>query len=253
LVPYTGAFPIELTLDHLGPMARSAADCKLMLEVIAGPDGLDPRQRSGQAAQSYTRALTGTARGLRLGLLDEGFGWKGVSEKDVDEAVTAAAHLFEKIGAHVEEVSIRWHREAFAVWTATGAEGATATMITGNSMGTNWKGYYATGLLDSFARGLRERPDDLSETTKLFALLGIYRCENYHGRYYAKAQNLARSMTAAYNTALRDHDLLMMPTTPMKATRIPASGCSREEYVGSALNMGGNTAPFNISGHPARR
>ena len=39
LVPYTGIFPIELTLDHTGPMARTVADAALLLEVIAGPDG----------------------------------------------------------------------------------------------------------------------------------------------------------------------------------------------------------------------
>src|SRR5438093_10585386 len=44
LVPYTGVFPIELTLDHTGPIARTAADCALLLEAIAGVDGLDPRQ-----------------------------------------------------------------------------------------------------------------------------------------------------------------------------------------------------------------
>src|SRR5207249_7877084 len=44
LVPYTGVFPIELTLDHTGPIARTAADCALLLEAIAGADGLDPRQ-----------------------------------------------------------------------------------------------------------------------------------------------------------------------------------------------------------------
>ena len=42
LVPYTGIFPIELTLDHTGPMARTAADVALLLEAVAGPDGLDP-------------------------------------------------------------------------------------------------------------------------------------------------------------------------------------------------------------------
>ena len=52
LVPYTGAFPIELTLDHLGPMCRSVRDCARMLEVIAGPDGLDPRQ-GGAEVQPY--------------------------------------------------------------------------------------------------------------------------------------------------------------------------------------------------------
>ena len=43
LVPYTGVFPIELTLDHTGPMARTAAAVALLLEAVAGPDGLDPQ------------------------------------------------------------------------------------------------------------------------------------------------------------------------------------------------------------------
>src|SRR3954464_12416969 len=42
LVPYTGAFPIELTIDHLGPMTRTVADAAAMLDVLAGRDGLDP-------------------------------------------------------------------------------------------------------------------------------------------------------------------------------------------------------------------
>src|SRR5437588_9914412 len=49
LVPYTGVFPIELTLDHTGPIAGSVADVALLLEAIAGPDGLDPRQANGPA------------------------------------------------------------------------------------------------------------------------------------------------------------------------------------------------------------
>ena len=44
LVPYTGIFPIENTLDHTGPMTATVADNALLLEVLAGPDGLDPRQ-----------------------------------------------------------------------------------------------------------------------------------------------------------------------------------------------------------------
>ena len=57
LVPYTGAFPIEFTLDHLGPMCRSVRDCARMLEVIAGPDGLDPRQ-GGAVTQPYLELLS---------------------------------------------------------------------------------------------------------------------------------------------------------------------------------------------------
>ncbi len=48
LVPYTGAFPIERTIDHVGPMANNVRDCAIMLDVIAGADGLDSRQKTRQ-------------------------------------------------------------------------------------------------------------------------------------------------------------------------------------------------------------
>src|SRR5690349_6859914 len=73
LVPYTGAFPIEQTLDHLGPMTRTVADAALVLDVIAGPDGLDPRQRRHGDRPSFTDELSRAATGLRVGVLTEGF------------------------------------------------------------------------------------------------------------------------------------------------------------------------------------
>ena len=75
--------------------------------------------------------------------------------------------------------------------------------------------------------------------------------DKYHGRFYAKAQNLARSLKAAYDAALNDVDLLLMPTLPMKATRIPKPDCAREEIVQCALDMLANTSPFDVTGHPA--
>ena len=251
LVPYTGVFPIELTLDHTGPMARTAADCALLLEAIAGPDGLDPRQSGGLQPQAYTEALTGDINGLRLGIVEEGFGIEGISEKDVDEAVTEAAHGYEKLGARVKKISIPWHRDGLHIWNGIAIEGVTMLMVAGNSMGTNWKGHYSTSLLDVYARGRRTRADDLSETVKMVVLLGQYMQDHYHGRYYAKAQNLARSLKAAYDDALQECDLLVMPTLPLKATKIPAPDASREEYVARALEMIGNTAPFDVTGHPA--
>ena len=194
LVPYTGVFPIELTLDHTGPMARSTADVALLLEAIAGPDGLDPRQGAGIPVEAYSRALTGDVAGIRLGILQEGFGHEDLSERDVDDAVTVAARSFEELGAVVETVSVPWHREGFHVWNAIAVEGATMLMVAGNGMGTNWKGHYTTSLLDVYARGRRTRANDLSETTKLVTLLGQYMQDRYHGRYYAKAQNLARAV-----------------------------------------------------------
>src|SRR6266567_9344140 len=57
LVPYTGAFPIEQTIDHIGPMARTVADVALTLAVLAGPDGLDPRQPAGLIVPDYVAEL----------------------------------------------------------------------------------------------------------------------------------------------------------------------------------------------------
>jgi amidase len=251
LVPYTGAFPIELTLDHLGPMARSAADCALMLEAIAGPDGLDPRQPADLTAQPYSKMLSGDVRGLRFALVREGLGIPGYSEKDVDDCVIEAVRSFEKLGAQVSEVSIPWHRDGGVLWNAIGCEGALTTMLEGSGFGNNWKGYYPVAMLDALARGLTERLGGLSETSKMFLMLGQYMREQYHGRYYAKARNLARSLTAAYDSALKEADLLVMPTTPMKATLLPAPGCRREEYIERATNMGANTGQFDVTGHPA--
>ena len=102
-----------------------------------------------------------------------------------------------------------------------------------------------------FHRNWRNRANELSETTKLFTMRGNY-IRKYHGsRYYGKAMNICRRLTAAYDAALDEFDLLMMPTTPMKATPIPGPDASREEYVQRALEMISNTAPFDITHHPA--
>ena len=250
LVPYTGAFPIELTLDHLGPITRNVTDCAVMLEVIAGADGMDPRQRDIKT-ERYTKALTGDVSDLRIGVVDEGFGWERSSEADVDSNVRESAQLFKKLGATVESVSIPMHLDGIHIWNAIAIEGATALMIKGNSMGTNWEGYYNTGLLDAFARGRLTRPNDLSETTKLVMLMGQYMEDQYHGRYYAKGQNLSWKLRNAYDAALQNYDLLLMPTMAMKATKIPSKDCSREETVARALEMLNNTAPFDCTSHPA--
>ena len=250
LVPYTGAFPIELTLDHLGPIAAGVRDVALLLEAIAGDDGLDPRQR-GVRVDRYVDALEAGAGGLHIGVVPEGFGIAGLSEPDVDEAVRAAAQRFTSCGATVRELSVPMHPDGYHIWNAVAVEGPAMLMVRGNGMGTNWKGHYSTSLLDAYARGRLTRADDLSDQVKLVILAGQYLQDAYHGRYYAKAQNLARMLTAAYDAALREVDLLLMPTIPMKATRLPAPDAPREERVARSLEMVPNTAPFDVTGHPA--
>ena len=159
LVPYTGAFPIERTIDHLGPMARTVADTVLMLTVLAGVDGMDPRQPS-----------------------------------DLDAVEELIAH---------------------------------------------------------FARQRIERGAELSRTVKLVGLSGRYTFEVGGGKYYAMARQLVPELRAAYDAALSEHDVLVMPTLPYTATEIPPDDVSLPDYLATGLSMVGNTAPFDVTGHPA--
>jgi amidase len=248
LVPYTGVMPIELTIDHTGPMTATVADNALLLEVLAGPDGLDPRQQ-GVPADDYTSALGRGAAGLRIAVVPEGFG-HGNSEPEVDAKVRQAADAFRSLGATVDEVSIPLHKMGQAIWLPVAAEGATMQMMLGNGYGFNWKGLYVTSLLD-FHAGWRNRADELSDSLKLTMLLGYHMISNYRGHYYAKAQNLARQLGAAYDQVLADYDLLLMPTLPIKATELPDDNAPIGEIVARALEMIANTSPFDVTGHPA--
>ncbi len=248
LVPYTGIMPIELTLDHAGPMTGTVADNALLLEVIAGADGLDPRQYAPRTAP-YTQALGQGVHGLRIGVVTEGFGHPN-SEPDVDAKVRSAAAVFGKLGATVTEVSVAMHRLGTAIWTPIALEGATELMMKGNGLGTNWRGLFVTSLLDAHS-AWRHRADELSDTLKISMFLGHYFVKHYRGHFYAKAQNLSRKLRAAYDAALATHDLLLMPTLPIKATPLPPADAPRELYIQRAFEMIGNTAPFDATGHPA--
>ncbi len=248
LVPYTGVMPIESTIDHTGPMTATVADNALMLEVLAGPDGLDPRQYVLKVGD-YTGALKSGAKGLKIGVVAEGFGHAN-SEADVDAKVREAAGRFKALGAEVEQISIPEHLIAPAVWTPIALEGLQAQMMLGNGMGFNWKGLYTVSLLDAHANW-RQMADNLSDSLKISMMVGQYFITHYRGRFYAKAQNLARGVRAAYDRALATYDLLLMPTLPVKATPLPPPDASLALYLQRAFEMIGNTAPFDVTGHPA--
>jgi amidase len=248
LVPYTGIMPIEITLDHTGPMTNNVADNALLLEVLAGEDGLDPRQYNVKT-EAYTKALGGDAKGLKIGIVKEGFGHAN-SERDVDAKVKQAANALRDLGATVSEVSVPMHAAGLAIWSPIALEGATELMMRGNGMGTNWRGLYTTTLLDAHSQW-KHRADELSETLKISMLIGHYFIKHYRGHFYAKAQNLSRKLRAAYDAALDEHDLLLMPTVPLKATPLPPPDAPRELYIQRAFEMLPNTAPFDATGHPA--
>jgi len=249
LVPYTGILQFEVTIDHIGPMTRTVGDCALMMEAIAGPDGYDTRCAGAPPAGGYVAALSGGVQGLRIGLVREGFD-RPESEAAVDAAVQEAARVLRGLGAVVTEISVPMHNAGPALWTAIAVEGVTRTLLFGDGYGISRADLYPTSLMDRL-HGWQLRGNELSETTKVVGLLGTYVRKFHGGHFYGKASNLARRLVADYDAALAQCDVLLMPTTPMKATPLPARDAPREERVGHALAMVGNTCPTNVSGHPA--
>jgi amidase len=250
LVPYTGAFPIERTIDHLGPMTRTVADAALLLTVLAGPDGHDPRQPTDLAAVDYRAALTGDVAGLRVGLVAEGFGQAG-APPSVDGVVRSAAQRFTEIGCTVGEVSVPWHRDALHVFAVIFADGTTYQMLDGNAYGLGVDGLYDPELVAHFASRRALMADAFGVTVKAAALAGHYGLSRLGGASYAKARNLVPYARAGYDAALGQFDVLVMPTVSGTAETLPEGSPHDLGLLVRTLGKAFNTAPTDVTGHPA--
>lgn len=250
LVPYTGAFPIEQTIDHVGPITRTVADAALALSIMAGPDDLDPRQPRDLVPGDYPGALARDASGLRVGVVAEGFGHPN-SEAAVDDTVRDAVETLRAAGLTCEDVSIPWHAHGARIWDVIATEGATAQMVDGNGYGLNWRGLYDPEVMAHYGAKWRSDGSEFSETVKLVLLTGRYAIDRYQARYYAMARNLVPQLQAAYADALTRHDVLVMPTLPVQATVIPPADAPRAEVIARALEMITNTCVHDVTGHPA--
>ena len=102
-----------------------------------------------------------------------------------------------------------------------------------------------------YYKAQRERADAMPVTVKTMLLCARIMRNRYGNYYSAKAQNMVRDVRAAYDAVFTNYDLLLMPTTPMKAHRIPPPDATPAEVLGVALDMTGNTAPFDATGHPS--
>lgn len=247
LVPYTGIAPIEPAIDHAGPITRDVRDNARMLEVIAGPDGLDPRQ-SGAPAGDYVRALERGAAGLRVGLLEDGFD-RDQTSSAVESCVRSAANRLALAGCAVTEVSLPLHREAAAFTLPLLIEGSFHTLETRDGM-TDAPGVFPLGFMER-VRGWRAHADRLAPGAVVFALTGAL-VNRRHGRhYYAKAASWGRRMREVYDAALRDVDCLLMPTTGIVAPPLPRPDAGVLERFAASVATGRNTAIFDVTHHPA--
>jgi amidase len=247
LVPYTGIMGMDPTIDHAGPLTTTVADNALFLEVMAGEDGYDSRQKNVKV-DSYTKAIGQGANGLKIGVVQEGFGQYD-SHPDVDTAVRGAAKVMQSLGAEVEEISISWHPIGIPIWSGIALEGTYHAMIK-SALPRNIEGVYPLSIAARLA-SLRDRANELPDTVKVGMLLAAYTEKYYQGYFYFKAQNLRRRLRAAYDAALTKYDLLLMPTTRMMASKIPSPDAPMEALMQHSWEQITNTCPFNITHHPA--
>ena len=246
LVPFTGIMQYEPTLDHIGPMSSTVRDNALILDVIAGSDGIDMRQEN-RDHEDYLCALDEGVKGMKIGIVKEGFGTTG-SDPDVDAVVREAIKVLEKLGAVTCDVSIPTHEHCGAIWGGIGPEAFAVDMIVNKGATTGLKNLYVPSLLSHLA-DWPKRANTLNVGVKVDMLLGIYLRENHAGKLYGKAQNLRRKVREDYENSLAECDLLVMPTVPRKPPPYPSNAISSEAV--RAKSGSSNTWAANLTGHPA--
>jgi amidase len=248
-VPYTGAVSSEFTIDHLGPITATVENNALLLDCVAGFDPLDPRTAGTPPPDNYRAALGKGVAGLSIGVVAEGFGHRG-SMPEVDATVHGASTEFARLGAKVETIALPWHRDGLAIWLVFAMEGYFTNLMRGNGFGGNYDGLHWSGLNDAVARW-RDNVDRLPPNLKLGMLMGEDAGTRYRRHYYVKAMNLVRRLREAYDRALAEHDVLLMPTVPAKARPLPRADVSPETVIDLAFENIDNTCPFNLTHHPA--
>jgi amidase len=251
LVPYTGIAGIDQTFDHCGPMTRTAESAALLLQVMAGKDPGDPRQREVPDSD-YLGAIERAAddlRGLRIGVVSEGFSEGVGAEQATCEAVRSTVERLAGLGADIRDVSLPEHLQAGGIAFAGFIEGMTALMSAGGN-GIGWSGRYWEELAPAIVTGLRERADELSPQVKATLTAGRHLRDRLGGAPYARAQNLRPWLRAAYDRALAGADVLLFPTTPFRAFRLDDELRTSERVLRGWANLA-NTYPTDMTGHPA--
>jgi amidase len=252
LVPYTGIVGFDLTIDHIGPMTKTVEDAALLLSVIAGKDddNADPRQPERVKTEDYVKALSGDLKGLKIAVVKEGFG-SAMAMPEVDNAVREAIKVLQKLGAQVTEVSVPEHKMVGPVWTVVAIEGGVDSFYHGHHAYQH-KGWYYPRLQSAMNRGIKTHGHDFSPTAKLGALIHGYMSDYYNGVFYGRARNFSNQIQRAYDKVFESFDLVVMPTTPQTAHKVPDSPeVDRKTWVRQALNMVANTATFDLTGHPS--
>jgi aspartyl-tRNA(Asn)/glutamyl-tRNA(Gln) amidotransferase subunit A len=222
-VSRAGVLPLAWSMDHVGPMTRTAADSAVLLRVMAGYDPADASS-SVLPVPDYLAALTGDVKGIRVGLL-RGFFLESATA-EVGAAVEQAAKALASAGAIVDEVALPAVAHVAAASYAVVASEALA---------------YHTGWL-------KTRAGDYDPEVRKRLQLGAF----VTGAHYVRGQQVRALVRDEIDAALAHRDVLLAPATPMTAPRIDERqttlGDGPSDVRAALIRL---TRPFNCSGHPA--
>ena len=251
LVPYTGILGMNPNIDHAGPMTANVADNALLLEVLAGSDGVDSRQSRDVAFDYdgvFTRELGGDLSGFRIGVVREGFAGPA-SEAAVDDKVRSAAVLLGKLGATVTDVSVPLHLSAGGV-TFGALQAILTSMFHLDGCLLERPDVVPTSYSEHQSRW-RDHANELPANVKSALITCEILRRRYGHRSVSRAMQRLPVLRGAYDTALAQVDVLVMPTTPMRASRLPAVDAPPDVVTAHAFAPLANTAAFNSTHHPA--
>ena len=245
-----GMIAFASSLDQGGPMAKSAEDLALMLNVMAGFDARDSTSLE-RPAEDYARLLEVPAagdrakplRGLRIGVPKEYFG-DGLSS-DVAAAVEAALAQFEKLGA--KRVAISLPNSGLSVPAYYVIAPAEASSNLSRFDGVRY-GHRAAEYGDLADMYRKSRAQGFGAEVKRRILIGTYVLSHgYYDAYYLKAQKIRRLIAQDFTEAYKQCDLIMGPTAPSVAF---ALGAKASDPVQMYLNDI-YTVSANLAGLPA--
>lgn len=250
LVPSHGIFHMDHTIDYVSPVAKTVEDLALLLEVIAGEDERDPQWvRDEIKVENYSEDLEGDLTSLKIGVLKESFGWEH-SDPEIDAKVQSEINKLKELGVTVKEVSLPMWRDALSVWLTLTAHSVSA-MIESEGQGYWHGGTISLSLVNSYGKSRRMESDSFPPIVKLTMIMGKYLRRNYYSTYYAKAQNLKNVIKKQIDELLKEVDVLVTPTIPIKPIKLLTENISGDEWIDRAVVNVHNTCALNLTGHPA--
>lgn len=210
-----GMIAFASSLDQGGPMAKSAEDCALLLNVMAGFDARDSTSLEREK-EDYSRDLDQPLKGLRIGLPREYFA-EGLSE-DIARAVEAALAEYRKLGAETVEISLPNTRLSIPVYYVLAPAEASSNLARYDGVRYGYRAPEYGDLVDMYQK---TRAQGFGMEVKRRIMIGTYVLSaGYYDAYYIQAQKLRRLIAQDFETAFRQCDVIMGPTTPTTAFRL---------------------------------